>query len=81
MDNSPTYVSLRLIVEADRASAIDHVVRYSPHLRPNPFLLSALFENYDEDLKQLLASLKGKLDGDVKALKGGRRSHPVLPRK
>jgi hypothetical protein len=33
---------------------------------------SALFENYDEDFKQLLASLKGKLDGDVKLLKGGQ---------
>lgn len=32
---------------------------------------SALFENYDEDLNQLLSSLKGKLEGDVKQLKGG----------
>lgn len=32
---------------------------------------SALFENYDDDLKQLLASLKNKLDGDVKELRGG----------
>ncbi|RSH93318.1 hypothetical protein EHS25_007672 [Saitozyma podzolica] len=34
---------------------------------------TALFENYDEDLKSLLASLKGKLDGDVKQLKGEQR--------
>ncbi|KAK8849702.1 hypothetical protein IAR55_005037 [Kwoniella newhampshirensis] len=34
---------------------------------------TALFENYDEDFKQLLASLKGKLDGDVKSLKGEQR--------
>jgi hypothetical protein len=34
----------------------------------------ALFENYDEDLKQLIASLKGKLEGDVKQLKGGQYS-------
>jgi hypothetical protein len=32
---------------------------------------SALFENYDEDLKLLLASLKGKLEGDVRQLEGG----------
>lgn len=34
-------------------------------------MYSALFENYDEDLKQLISSLKAKLEGDVKALKGG----------
>ncbi|RXK35188.1 vesicle transport through interaction with t-SNAREs 1 [Tremella mesenterica] len=34
---------------------------------------TALFENYDEDFKQLLASLKGKLEGDVKQLKGEQR--------
>jgi hypothetical protein len=34
----------------------------------------ALFENYDQDLKQLIASLKGKLEGDVKQLKGGMSS-------
>ena len=34
----------------------------------------ALFENYDQDLKQLIASLKGKLEGDVKQLKGGMPS-------
>ena len=34
-------------------------------------VFSALFENYDEDLKQLLANLKSKLEGDVKQLKGG----------
>jgi len=33
-----------------------------------------LFENYDQDLKQLIASLKGKLEGDVKQLKGGMSS-------
>lgn len=32
---------------------------------------SALFENYDDDLKQLVAGLKGKLDGDVQTLRGG----------
>lgn len=37
---------------------------------------SALFENYDEDLKQLIASLKGKLEGDVKQLKGGKLASP-----
>lgn len=31
----------------------------------------ALFDNYDEDLKQLLAGLKSKLEKDVKAVKGG----------
>lgn len=31
---------------------------------------SALFENYDEDLKQLLSSLKSKLD-EIKGLQGG----------
>jgi hypothetical protein len=35
---------------------------------------SALFESYDEDFKALLASLKGKLEGDVKQLKGGASS-------
>ncbi|WVQ78929.1 hypothetical protein IAT38_001021 [Cryptococcus sp. DSM 104549] len=34
---------------------------------------TALFETYDEDFKQLLASLKGKLDGDVKSLTGEQR--------
>ncbi|CAD6565410.1 MAG: hypothetical protein TREMPRED_001166 [Tremellales sp. Tagirdzhanova-0007] len=34
---------------------------------------TALFENYDEDFKQLLTSLKGKLEGDIKALKGEQR--------
>ncbi|WWC92820.1 uncharacterized protein L201_007779 [Kwoniella dendrophila CBS 6074] len=34
---------------------------------------TALFENYDEDFKQLLASLKSKLEGDVKQLKGEQR--------
>jgi len=34
----------------------------------------ALFENYDQDLKQLIGSLKGKLEGDVKQLKGGMSS-------
>lgn len=33
---------------------------------------SALFENYDEDLKQLFGSLKGKLDGEAKSLIGGK---------
>lgn len=33
---------------------------------------SALFENYDEDLKQLFGSLKGKLDGEAKSLTGGK---------
>lgn len=32
---------------------------------------SALFENYDEDLKQLFGSLKDKLDGEAKSLTGG----------
>lgn len=39
-----------------------------------PFLLPfnrALFDNYDEDLKQLLAGLKSKLENEVKAVKGG----------
>lgn len=36
----------------------------------------ALFENYDEDLKQLLTSLKAKLEGDVKQLKGGKLTCP-----
>lgn len=31
---------------------------------------SALFENYDEDLKQLLSSLRSKLD-EIKGLQGG----------
>ncbi|KAK1923651.1 hypothetical protein DB88DRAFT_511189 [Papiliotrema laurentii] len=34
---------------------------------------TALFENYDEDFKQLLKSLKAKLEGDVKQLQGERR--------
>ncbi|KAI9638901.1 t-SNARE [Dioszegia hungarica] len=34
---------------------------------------TALFESYDEDFKALLASLKGKLEGDVKQLKGEQR--------
>ncbi|WVR08026.1 hypothetical protein IAU60_005070 [Kwoniella sp. DSM 27419] len=34
---------------------------------------TALFETYDEDFKQLLASLKGKLEGDVRQLKGEQR--------
>ncbi|ORY34731.1 t-SNARE [Naematelia encephala] len=34
---------------------------------------TALFENYDEDFKQLVASLKGKLEGDVKTLKGEQK--------
>lgn len=34
---------------------------------------TALFENYDEDLKQLVDSLKRKLEGDVKTLKGEQR--------
>ncbi|TXT13686.1 hypothetical protein VHUM_01053 [Vanrija humicola] len=34
---------------------------------------TALFENYDEDLNQLLSSLKNKLEGDVKQLKGEPR--------
>ncbi|UOH82933.1 hypothetical protein LQV05_005646 [Cryptococcus neoformans] len=34
---------------------------------------TALFENYDEDLKQLFGSLKGKLDGEVKSLTGEQR--------
>lgn len=33
---------------------------------------SALFENYDEDLKQLFGSLKSKLDGEAKSLTGGK---------
>jgi hypothetical protein len=43
------------------------------HTVPFSALLTsrALFENYDQDLKQLIASLKGKLEGDVKQLKGG----------
>jgi hypothetical protein len=48
----------------------------SPH-RPYPSAVltsRALFENYDQDLKQLIASLKGKLEGDVKQLKGGMSS-------
>jgi hypothetical protein len=40
--------------------------------------LSALFENYDEDLKQLVESLKGKLEGDVKALKGGELTSIIV---
>ncbi|KAL7425139.1 t-SNARE VTI1 [Cryptotrichosporon argae] len=34
---------------------------------------TALFEDYDEDLKGLLAGLKAKLDGDVKSLDGELR--------
>ncbi|ODN98077.1 hypothetical protein I350_07719 [Cryptococcus amylolentus CBS 6273] len=34
---------------------------------------TALFENYDEDLKQLLGGLKAKLDGEVKGLTGEQR--------
>ncbi|OWZ37571.1 vesicle transport through interaction with t-SNAREs 1 [Cryptococcus neoformans c8] len=34
---------------------------------------TALFENYDEDLKQLFGSLKGKLDGEAKCLTGEQR--------
>ncbi|KIR27614.1 vesicle transport through interaction with t-SNAREs 1 [Cryptococcus deuterogattii 99/473] len=34
---------------------------------------SALFENYDEDLKQLFGSLKDKLDGEAKSLTGEQR--------
>ncbi|ORX37722.1 t-SNARE [Kockovaella imperatae] len=34
---------------------------------------TALFENYDEDLKHLLSNLKSKLEGDVKLLKGEER--------
>jgi vesicle transport through interaction with t-SNAREs protein 1 len=36
-----------------------------------------LFENYDEDLKAMLQSLKGKLEGDVKQLKGGKPSTSI----
>jgi len=48
---------------------------------PQPAVLtsSALFENYDQDLKQLIASLKGKLEGDVKQLKGGMSSLSLGP--
>jgi hypothetical protein len=46
-----------------------------PNIPQSPVLTSrALFENYDQDLKQLIASLKGKLEGDVKQLKGGMSS-------
>ena len=52
--------------------------RWTTHLRQSAFqsivphsLPRALFENYDQDLKQLITSLKGKLEGDVKQLKGG----------
>ncbi len=38
-------------------------------------LRSALFENYDEDFKTLVNSLKVKLDGEVKELKGGGLSY------
>lgn len=34
---------------------------------------SALFEDYDEDFKQLLAALKKKLD-EIRELKGGAQS-------
>jgi hypothetical protein len=43
------------------------------------FKHSALFESYDEDFKQLVASLKGKLEGDVKLLKGGALRSSGLP--
>lgn len=60
--------------------------RWTTHLRQSPlypsivpYLLSrALFENYDQDLKQLITSLKGKLEGDVKQLKGGMYPFFVL---
>lgn len=39
----------------------------SPRTDPIP---SALFENYDEDLKSLLGGVNGKL-ADVRGLKGG----------
>jgi hypothetical protein len=46
-----------------------------PTIPSSAVLISrALFENYDQDLKQLIASLKGKLEGDVKQLKGGMYS-------
>jgi hypothetical protein len=55
-----------------------HSSRWTTHQRQFPIILEcliltyrALFENYDQDLKQLIASLKGKLEGDVKQLKGG----------
>ncbi|GMK55107.1 hypothetical protein CspeluHIS016_0201630 [Cutaneotrichosporon spelunceum] len=34
---------------------------------------AALFENYDDDLQQLVAGLKGKLEGDVQTLRGEPR--------
>jgi len=34
---------------------------------------TTLFENYDEDFKQLVASLKGKLEGDVRTIQGEQR--------
>jgi hypothetical protein len=55
--------------------------RWTIHLRKSTSSFSsavltsrALFENYDQDLKQLISSLKGKLEGDVKQLKGGMYS-------
>lgn len=33
---------------------------------------SALFEGYDDEFKQALSSLKGKLEGDIRTLAGGR---------
>lgn len=41
---------------------------------------SALFENYDEDLKQLFGSLKDKLDGEAKSLTGGEALNMSLCR-
>jgi hypothetical protein len=51
-----------------------HLRKYTPSFFPAVLTPRALFENYDQDLKQLISSLKGKLEGDVKQLKGGMSS-------